>query len=120
MLVVGTGAGAREAAERLRAAGYAVVAVPDAPAAREALAAGAAPLVLLDLTEPLLDRAALAAALTPEGPPVPDTLDDAERRHIARMLAHTHGNRREAARLLGIARSTLLHKLRRYGLDRAR
>lgn len=40
-----------------------------------------------------------------------------ERRHIARTLAYTDGNRREAARLLGIARSTLLAKIRRYELD---
>ena len=40
-----------------------------------------------------------------------------ERRHILRTLAFTDGNRRDAARLLGIARSTLLAKLRRHGLD---
>jgi DNA-binding protein Fis len=32
------------------------------------------------------------------------------------MLDHTGGNRRQAAILLGIARSTLLAKIRRYGL----
>ena len=32
------------------------------------------------------------------------------------MLRHTGGNRRRAAQLLGIARSTLLHKLRKYRL----
>lgn len=50
-----------------------------------------------------------------EGPP--ESLAEMERRHIARTLAWTRGNRREAARLLGVARSTLLAKLRRYGLD---
>lgn len=47
----------------------------------------------------------------------PGTLETAERRHITAMLRHTHGNKRQAAHLLGIARSTLLSKVRRYGLD---
>lgn len=47
----------------------------------------------------------------------PGTLEAAERRHISAMLRHTHGNKRQAAHLLGIARSTLLSKVRRYGLD---
>jgi DNA-binding protein Fis len=33
------------------------------------------------------------------------------------MLRHTAGNRRKAAHLLGISRSTLLNKVRKYGLD---
>ncbi|MGH7657969.1 MAG: helix-turn-helix domain-containing protein [Gemmatimonadales bacterium] len=45
------------------------------------------------------------------------SLEDAERRHISTVLEHTGGNRRQAAHLLGIARSTLLSKLRKYGLD---
>jgi polyisoprenoid-binding protein YceI len=32
------------------------------------------------------------------------------------MLRHTGGNKRRAAHLLGISRSTLLHKVRKYGL----
>jgi DNA-binding NtrC family response regulator len=55
----------------------------------------------------------------PEGGP-PESLAEVERRHIARTLAWTRGNRRDAARLLGIARSTLLAKIRRYGLDEVR
>lgn len=47
----------------------------------------------------------------------PGTLDQGERRHIAATLRHTRGNKRQAAQLLGIARSTLLFKVRRYGLD---
>ncbi|MFI5235800.1 MAG: helix-turn-helix domain-containing protein [Gemmatimonadales bacterium] len=49
----------------------------------------------------------------------PGPLDVAERRHIATMLRHTGGNKRQAAQLLGIARSTLLAKVRKYGLDGA-
>ncbi len=41
--------------------------------------------------------------------------EDAERVHIARTLAHTDGNKSQAARLLGISRSTLWKKLQRYG-----
>ncbi|HEU5359108.1 MAG TPA: helix-turn-helix domain-containing protein [Gemmatimonadales bacterium] len=47
----------------------------------------------------------------------PGTLEDAERRHISATLRHTQGNKRQAAHLLGIARSTLLAKVRKYGLD---
>jgi two-component system, NtrC family, response regulator AtoC len=47
----------------------------------------------------------------------PAPLEEVERRHIAAMLRHTRGNRRNAAQLLGIARSTLLAKIRKYGLD---
>jgi DNA-binding protein Fis len=32
------------------------------------------------------------------------------------MLRYTDGNKRQAAHLLGISRSTLLHKVRKYGL----
>ena len=48
--------------------------------------------------------------------PVPESLEAAEARHLAAMLRHTGGNWRKAAILLGIARSTLLAKIRKYGL----
>jgi DNA-binding NtrC family response regulator len=44
-------------------------------------------------------------------------LEEIERRHIARVLAHHAGNRSRAARTLGISRATLYEKLARYGLD---
>jgi polyisoprenoid-binding protein YceI len=58
----------------------------------------------------------LREALVPAVPAAPDSLEAAERRHIALMLRHTGGNKRQAAHLLGISRSTLLHKVRKYGL----
>ncbi|MGH6728867.1 MAG: helix-turn-helix domain-containing protein, partial [Sphingomicrobium sp.] len=45
---------------------------------------------------------------------VPDddlTLRAAEHRHIRKVLEHTDGNKRQAARLLGLSRSTLDRKL---------
>lgn len=46
----------------------------------------------------------------------PAPLEAAEKRHIAAILSHTRGNKRQAAHLLGIARSTLLAKVRKYEL----
>lgn len=45
------------------------------------------------------------------------SLQDVERRHIARVLAHHSGNRSRTARTLGISRATLYEKLARYSLD---
>ena len=45
-----------------------------------------------------------------------DPLERVEAHHIAATLEHTGGNRRQAALLLGVARSTLLAKIRRYQL----
>jgi len=48
--------------------------------------------------------------------PAPERLDAAEARHISAVLRFARGNRRQAALLLGVARSTLLAKIRKYGL----
>ena len=45
------------------------------------------------------------------------TLRDLERDHIARVMQRTAGNKKEAARILGIDRSTLYAKLKAYGLE---
>jgi DNA-binding NtrC family response regulator len=70
--------------------------------------------VLVDLLTPELDGAALRGLLDPATPAAPGSLEDAERRHIARVLDYTGGNKKQAALLLGISRSTLLHKVRKY------
>jgi DNA-binding NtrC family response regulator len=101
----------------LRGAGHHVAAAPDAGAAAEVIGVPGFDALLLDLATPDLDLGALRQALVPSAPAAPDSLEAAERRHIALMLRHTGGNKRQAALLLGISRSTLLHKVRKYGLD---
>jgi DNA-binding NtrC family response regulator len=44
------------------------------------------------------------------------SLEDVERAHIERVLQETGGNLSRTARILGIDRTTLYNKLRRYGL----
>jgi DNA-binding NtrC family response regulator len=44
-------------------------------------------------------------------------LDEIERRHIMKVLAHVSGNRSKAARNLGISRATLYEKLHKYGIN---
>jgi DNA-binding NtrC family response regulator len=101
----------------LRGAGHHAVAAPDGVAAAEAIALPGFDALVLDLDWPDLDLAGLRTVLAPDRPAEPESLDHAERRHIALVLRHTAGNKRQAARLLGIARSTLLHKVRKYGLE---
>ncbi|HUR93990.1 MAG TPA: YceI family protein [Gemmatimonadales bacterium] len=103
----------------LRSGGHHAVAAPDAPAAAAVIGLPGFDALLLDLGLPELDVVRLREALTPSEPGTPESLMDAERRHIAAMLRHTGGNKRQAAHLLGISRSTLLHKVRKYGLATA-
>jgi sigma-54 specific flagellar transcriptional regulator A len=102
---------------QLRAAGDHPVVAPDGAAAAEAIGTPGFDALLLDLGTPELDLPRLRQALAPARPPEPDSLEQAERRHIALALAHTGGNKRRAAQLLGISRSTLLHKVRKYRLE---
>jgi DNA-binding NtrC family response regulator len=118
VLVLSKGADRRDAlVSALRGAGHQVVSVADAPAAAEAIGSAGFDALVLDLGWPELDPARLREAIAPAAPIEPDSLDAAERRHIALTLSYTGGNRRRAAQLLGISRSTLLHKVRKYDLD---
>jgi two-component system response regulator HydG len=45
------------------------------------------------------------------------TLEDAERSHIERIWSESGGNHSQAARTLGIDRTTLYKKLKRYGME---
>ncbi len=51
------------------------------------------------------------------GRPLTFTLAEAEQAAILRALRQANGNRSAAARLLAVHRSTLLRKMRRYGLE---
>lgn len=101
----------------LREAGHHAAAAPDGQAAAEALTRPGFDLILLDLGWPELRLARLREALAAGPTAEPESLEAAERRHIALTLRFTGGNKRRAAELLGIARSTLLHKVRKYGLS---
>lgn len=103
----------------LRSADHQAVLVPDARSAAEAIQVSRFDAMLLDLAAPGLDIPALQQAIFAADAPEPDSLEDAERRHLALTLRHTSGNKRRAALLLGISRSTLLNKVRKYGLTLA-
>jgi DNA-binding NtrC family response regulator len=105
-------------AAALRDAGARVLEADDEKSAAESLQGGGLDGALVSFGVPELDVAALATAICPSVPALPVSLDAAERLHIARTLEHTAGNRRQAALILGISRSTLLHKIRKYGLAR--
>ncbi|NOY93355.1 MAG: hypothetical protein GXP55_19390, partial [Deltaproteobacteria bacterium] len=55
----------------------------------------------------------------PEADPLSGSFADVERRLLSAALTHAGGNKSEAARNLGLKRTTFLDKLRRLGLDDA-
>lgn len=114
LVVAPEGTRGEEIATVLRERGHTVARAESGDEAAAALQEPGIDFLVLDLRSPDLSLAALRAALAPAGPGVPDTLDDAERRHITAVLRHTGGNKRQAALILGISRSTLLHKVRKY------
>jgi DNA-binding NtrC family response regulator len=98
----------------LVAAGHRAAGAESGAVAAAALTEPGLDAVVLDLREPEVDGASLRALLDPGTPAAPGSLEDTERRHIAQVLHYTGGNKRQAAILLGISRSTLLHKVRKY------
>ena len=104
-------------AEAVRSQGHQPVVQETSEGASAALASPAIDAVLIDPSLPGLDWDQLRSVLSGASSK-PESLEAVEKRHIAAMLRHTRGNRRNAAHLLGIARSTLLAKIRKYGLDR--
>lgn len=64
-----------------------------------------------------VDSTALAVAAA-ESPRASRTLDELEREHILAVLHETGGNKSRAAIMLGIERSTLDRKLKRFGITR--
>jgi DNA-binding NtrC family response regulator len=105
-----------ELADLLRRAAHRVIEAGTGSAAADLMATEADTL-LLDLAVPDLDLMTLREALGGAERVEPDSLTEAERRHIARVLHYTEGNKRRAAHILGISRSTLLNKVRKYGLE---
>jgi DNA-binding NtrC family response regulator len=103
--------------QALRGVGHLPVIVTGPNEAAQALAVPGLDLAVVSLDTPGLDQTLFRQALAPNSPVEPEPLEDVERRHIARTLAYTRGNKRRAAHILGIARSTLLAKVRKYGLD---
>ena len=103
----------------LRGAGHEASAAVDPSSAAAAIGAAEFDTMILDLTWPALDLTVLRQALSSTDEPHPDSLEAVERRHLLRVLRHTSGNKRKAAHLLGISRSTLLNKVRKYRLEEA-
>ncbi len=118
VVVVGYDVGRREAlVEALKRAGYRASGVGRLTGAAVANPAGAPDVLAIDLRDPDLDLPRLERALARSHSSEPETLDTVERRHITTVLKYTGGNRSRAALLLGISRSTLLNKIRRYDIE---
>ena len=111
-----------EIAEAFRTMGYHVIPAEDVRLAAEVLAAADAECLVLGLSFPGIDLDVLCRAIDPAsaGTVEPVSLDAIERQHIEGVLQQTGGNRSRTARLLGISRSTLHAKIRRYGLEKGK
>ncbi len=109
---------ARALGDALRMAGHHVGTQPDPAQAGSDLQAPTVDAAVIDLTLAGLDRVQLGRSLSPAVPERrPESLEAVERRHIVATLLYTGGNKRRAAGLLGIARSTLIQKVRKYNID---
>ena len=70
-------------------------------------------LALADLPERVREAEKVRIDVTSDDPEELLTLEELERRYIARVLETTAGNRTQAARILGVDRKTLFRKLKR-------
>ena len=105
--------------DAMRSAGFYPLLETTGEGASAALGSPGLGVLVLELDLPGLLLEGLRRALAPGvgAQATPDPLEEVERRHILDTLRFTSGNRRRAARILGIARSTLLAKIRRYRLE---
>jgi len=76
-------------------------------------------LVLTDEEEIDLERSPFGPeirSLITTGGPAPETLEEAEKRHIMKALENAGGNRADAARRLGISERSLYYKIKTFDL----
>jgi DNA-binding NtrC family response regulator len=66
------------------------------------------------------EQVTMRLPLRPGSPELKGKLEEFERAQILEALAKTTGNQTRAAKLLGIARRTLIKKMVRYGIERPR
>ena len=76
--------------------------------------------VLLAEGDTVTTRVLAAAGLPAGPPPAREATEDAERARVIAALAACGGNQSLTARMLGMARNTLIARIRRYGLVRPR
>ena len=67
----------------------------------------------------VIERRHLSLQAMPIAPPSPTDLSAIERQTIETVLRGTDGNKSKTARRLGLTRTQLYVRLRRYGLDHA-
>jgi two-component system, NtrC family, response regulator AtoC len=85
-------------------------------AIEQAVAVSSHPILLPDDLPLHLSPPRAAARAGEPGPPDLMSLDKLTRRHIARVLAATGGNKKRAAEILGVDRRTLYRMLKRYAM----
>jgi len=66
------------------------------------------------------EQVTMRLPVRPAAPELKGKLEEFERAQLLDALAKTHGNQTRAAKLLGIARRTLIKKMVRYGIERPR
>ncbi len=71
-------------------------------------------------TPPGDEQVTMRLPVRPGAPELKGKLEEFERAQILQALAKTGGNQTRAAKLLGIARRTLIKKMVRYGIERPR
>jgi two-component system response regulator HydG len=72
-------------------------------------------ITLADLPDQICNYRSTHVIVAADQPEELVSLDEVERRYILRVLQAVHGNKAQAARILGLDRKTLYRKLERYG-----